>query len=474
MGGQIALRLSSFLFNILVIRQLGGENFGLYSVVLAWTGLFSVIGDLGIIQYFTREVARDPSKSETLFWDVAALRFMLGGLAFVVTVAGAILRGYPEEIILAVTLYTLTYFLQAILAPITGIIVGNERLDVTAVITVIGQVVFMVAGALVLFSGGTLIGLVAVSFINLPLMIALSLWAVRRFKLTLPPFKLNPTTWANLLKLGVPFGLIQLTLTFNFQIDTLILEYFQSFEVVGWYNVAYHLTRSLLTIISALIIALPLTMAREHARDPEVVKPWYYRSVKLMVFLGLPLAVGGTLLSDQIITGLYGDVYAPSVLLFAILVWDAPLLMFTALCGNLTTAIRRERTAMWIYATVGGFNVVSNILLQPIYGVLAAAVITVASECVGAALFYILFRREFGPGLSFTHLIRLVVTALLMAVPVLLLRGLPLYVNIPISGLIYLGMVWLIGALTPEERQILTGMVGRKLGRLIPARLRPT
>lgn len=470
MGGQIALRLGSFLFNILVIRQLGDATFGQYSIVLAWTGLFAVLGDMGVTQYFLREVARDPRRSDELFWDVAALRLVLGVVTSVVTVAGAVLMQYPTEIVIAVALYTTTYFFQALLAPLTSIIAGNERLDIVSVINVIGQVVFMVIGAVVLFSGGGLIALVAVSFINLPLMIGLSLWAVRRFKLRPARAVIRISNWWRLIKWGMPFALIQLTLTFNFRIDTIILEQFQPYEVVGWYNAAYNFTRSLLTISSALIIALPLTLAREHARDPNVVRPWYYRTVKFMVFVGLPLAVGGTLLADRLVILLYGPDYAPAAIALAILVWDTPLLMYTALAGNMTTAIKREHTAMRIYLAVGGFNVVMNLLLQPWFGMIAAAVITVASETVGAALFYILFRREFGAGLGLNHLLRLAISAAVMGIVLLLLRTLPLLILVPVGAAAYLVLVVVTGALTIQERQMITGVLTRKLGRFIPTR----
>ena len=472
MGGQIALRLGGFLFNILVIRQLGNDTFGQYSVVLAWTGLFAVLGDLGITQYFTREVARDPKRSDELFWDVAALRFIFAIVASIVTVAGAVLQNYPSDIIIGVALFTLTYFLQAILAPLTSIIAGNERLDIVSIINVLGQILFMVVGAVVLFAGGGLIALVAVSFVNIPLMIGLCLWAMRRYKMR--PLRVNfrVRNWWSLVKWGLPFALIQLTLTFNFRFDTIILEHFQPFEVVGWYNAAYNFTRALLTVSSAVIVALPLTMAREHARDPQVVRPWYYRSVKFMVFVGLPLAVGGTLLADKIIVALYGAEYSPAMIALAILIWDTPLLMYTALSGNLTTAIKRERGAMKVYLAVAVFNIVMNILLQPLYGMIAASVITVASDGVGAILFYILFRREFGPGLSFHHIKRLALSAGLMGIAILAMRELPLYVNVPVSLILYLILVVLTGALSADEQRMFFGLIQRKLGRFIPGRFR--
>ena len=51
LGAQFALRVVNFTFTVLIIRNLGDSQFGQYSIVLAWVGLFGVIGDLGINQY---------------------------------------------------------------------------------------------------------------------------------------------------------------------------------------------------------------------------------------------------------------------------------------------------------------------------------------------------------------------------------------------------------------------------------------
>src|SRR5215475_5417825 len=99
-AAQIALRAVSFLFGVLIVHRLGTAEYGQYNIVLAWTGLFSVLGDLGITQYFTREIAREPQKTSELFWDMVVLRGLLAVLAAGVTTAGAILHPYSTEIVL--------------------------------------------------------------------------------------------------------------------------------------------------------------------------------------------------------------------------------------------------------------------------------------------------------------------------------------------------------------------------------------
>jgi len=473
-GANFALRGLSLLFNILVIRQLGDASFGQYSVVLAWAGIFSFIGDLGIAQYMTREIARDKAKVTQLFWDVSALRFLLAILAAVVTTLGAVANGYEGRVVLAIALYTSSYFLQAILAPLAGLIAGYERLDIVSVFTVIGQIIFMVFGALFLFAGFDFVWLVIASLINIPVLIALCIVVIRRNGYMPPRFQINPTTWWWLIKAGLPFAFIQLTLSSAYQFDRLILEKSFSEQYVGWYSAAYTLTRAFLVVTAAFSSSLVLTLAREHATNPDVVRPWYYRSVRFMLFLGLPLAVGGTVLADRIIDLAYGAAYAPTAIAFAILMWDTPLLMYTSLGGNITTSIQKERKAAVIYACEAGFNIITNLILIPRYGVIAAAFTTVFTELVGVLLFYILFRREFGSGIGLTNALRLLFAAVLMGVAVFLMRDvqilqsntLSLLLMVVVGSAVYLGAVWGTGALGADDRALLGRAFGKVAGKL--------
>ena len=68
-GAQLVLRAASFIFQVAVINNLGDQNWGKYNIVIGWATLFGVLGDLGISQYLTREIARDKSNANQLFWN---------------------------------------------------------------------------------------------------------------------------------------------------------------------------------------------------------------------------------------------------------------------------------------------------------------------------------------------------------------------------------------------------------------------
>ena len=461
MIAQFALRGLSFLFNIFIVRQLGDAGFGQYSIILAWTGVFSFIGDMGITQYMTREIARDRDKVLSMFWDVAALRFILAAAAIAATVLGAVYVHYSRELIIAIAILCSTYFIQAFLTPLNGIVAGYERLDILSIFVVIGQIIYYAAATVLLLVDPQYLWLVIASLINLPVLTAASVWVVARYNMRPPRFQLDPSRWLALLRSGLPFAFIQVSLTFAFRFDTLILGQNYPEEIVGWYNAAYTLTRSFLIFTSAFIVALVPTMAREHVLDPKSVQPWYFRSVRFIAFIGLPLAVGGTVLADKIILLLYGNDFALAILAFMILIWDTPLLMYTSICGNFTTAMKIEKQAAWVYGCEAVFNILLNLLLIPKYGILAASVVTVATEFVGTILFYRIFRREFGPGLGASSLTRMGAALLLMGGAVFVLRSYSILISILLGALVYVLLVWLFKVFTPEEQALLFGMVKR-------------
>jgi O-antigen/teichoic acid export membrane protein len=472
LGGQLALRVANFIFTVLVVRTLGETHFGQYSIVLAWAGLFSVIGDLGINQYLAREIARDKKQANALFWDTVVLRLILGLIATIVTVGGAlVLTDYGTEIIVGIGLYTATYYFSAIVAPLQSILTGNERLDVLSVMNVISQIIYMVFAGLFLFLGLNFVWLVLAGVISMPIVAWLQYRVIRQNKLGPPVFRINKAMWWSLIRAGMPFAAVQLSLTFAFQVDTIFLAHYTTDAVVGWYGAAYRLTLTFLSLSASFNQAILPTLAQEHAHNPNTVRAWYYTSTRFIIIIALPIAVGGSILSSGI-TAIYGTEFLPSTIAFAILIWDIPFVMYHSFCGNIATSIRHEGSAARIYMSVGILNVVLNALLVPRFGIIAACFATVITDAFGAALFYTLLRRELGPGLKFRRLFWIGISAAGMALGLFFIRDLNIFIAAAVGGIAYLILVWLLPTFSMDERAQLLNVVNQISNRLRPATIR--
>lgn len=453
--GSLSLKAINFLYNVAVVRVLGDSGFGQYSTVTAFVGLFAIFAELGVSQYVMREMAQRPEKTNHLFWNLWALRLTLALIGVVGITVGAALYGFTPELVLGVFLYTLTFVYSAFLAPMDAALVAAERMEYPTLIAVIGQIGSAALGAIVLINGWGFLALIGVGLLAMVPQILFAAWAVRRHKLVSRPIVVTPSLWPRLVRAGLPFGMITLSLTIAFSIDTVMLARFYPPEEVGWYNAAYRLSTSLLFLFTAFSTAIVPTLSKAFITEPGTVERWYYRSTKIILLVSIPMAVGGMLVADPLIHLLYGEQYAPSVLVFRIIVWDVPLLMFAGFGGNMTTIISQERAAARIYFVGAVANVIFNLLLIPRFGIVGAAIVTVITDLVAAGQFHFLLRRKLNLPDIKPLFVRVVGASLLMGVVVFLVSQQHLLVQIAVGAMVYLVLVIALRLLDADEWELI-------------------
>lgn len=464
--GSLALKVVNFAFSIYVVRRLGDDRFGQYAVVLAFVGLFQILGELGISQYAMREIAQDKSKTSGLFWNLLAVRFLLGLLCLAIIPLAARLFGYQGDLLLGVLLYTSSFLLAAIEAPMITVLTANERFDYATAMTIVGQIGFTIFGAVFLFSGYGFIWLIVASLASFAPKIALGLWAIRKHRLL--PFQpqFSPRSWPALIRAGMPFGIITLTLTIAFSIDAVMLKAFTRDEVVGWYRVAYDLIFSILFITRGFKEAMVPSLSRAYVSDPTQVQRWYYRTVKVISMLSLPIAIGGMMTAHALVQFLLTpEYYPPSAIALQILIWDVPFLMFAAFCGNMATVLGLERKAARIYTINAIANVVLNAIFIPLYGYIAASVITVVTDLIGALQFHLLLSARLQLPTMSRVLLRVAAAASLMGLALWLGRGLHVALLIPMGVAAYL-ILALVFRLPDAEELGLARRLLKKVGLL--------
>ncbi len=443
--GTIALKAINFLFGVYVVRRLGDARFGQYSIVLAFVGIFQILAELGMSQYVMREMARDKKNIEKYFWNLVALRLILALAAMVFIPVSAYFVGYSPELILGVVIYTSSFILSAFSAPLASVLTASERLDITTIINIVSQIVFMIFGAIFLFSGLGYIWLIVALLISVIPSVAIGLITIRRLNISYLPFQLNPRIWPGIIRAGLPFGIISLMLSIARSIDTVMLSWYEPDQVVGWYNVSYNLVLSMMVFYGGFKEAIVPSLSRVFMKDPQQVERWYYHSVRMIILASIPMAFGGMVIAFPLIRFLYTDQFLPSAVGMQILIWDIPVLMFASFCGNITTVVGQERAAARINTINTIANVGLNLLFIPMYGLVGAAIISVVTDLISALQFYLLLRKQLHlPSIAWL-MARTIVAAFIMAVPVHLLipwaSGWRIFLAIGVGMAVYLPLL---------------------------------
>ncbi len=455
-AAQIIIKVLSFIFSVLIIRNLGADDFGQYAAVLAFTGTFAILSDLGLGVYSIRQIARwrdQPEgleKARDLYSNILSLRILLAFLTIFVLTAAAWLTGRPIMLVGAIALNAFSLILYGFQGSGEAVLMGFERIDITSGARVLNQLAFVIVGAAALWLGLGYFGLIIANLIGV-LMMGFACWRGVA-NLGIFPQRIRLSTWLPLIRASLPFGVIGFALGLSYKFDSVLLNIFRSNTETGYYNAAYNLIFSLLIFSNALNTALYPSLTRQAVSAPQKLPQIYGRILRYLMVLSLPIAIGVSILANQMVLFLYENEFMPAVPALQILIWVLPLMYTSEFLGYVVLiADKEDRVARAVLISTA-FNVIVNSFLVPRYGFIAASIMTVLTEMILVSQYIWSIKSLIHQiDLNKTFL-RPLIAAIIMGLVVLLVHSqLSLIVNVALGGAVYLGSLLLLGVIGKDE-----------------------
>ena len=463
MAAQILIKILSFAFSVLIVRNLGASAFGQYSAVIAFGITFSFLSDLGLGPYAVREIARlrdQPDgleKAQKLYGNILYLRLLLSALTIVLVIVAAWLTNRPLLMIGAIALSSLSLLIYSVQGASDAVLAGFERLDISAGARVINQLAFVVVGGLALYLGGGYYGLIIATLIAVGLMAVVCWKGVQ--SLGVRALKPDKGAWLHLLRASLPFGIIGFALGLSYKFDTVLLNIYRGDAETGFYNAAYNLVFSMVLFSNVLNTALYPSLSRQSVSDPGNLNRSFERSLRYLMIFAIPSAVGIWVLADQIIPFLFTQSFGPAIPALRIVIWVVPLMFASEFFGYIVVISGKEKIAARSVLVSTGLNVLINFFLVPRYGILAAAAMTVATEAVLVGQYVWVIRKVIGTFNLWYSLLYPLLSALLMGGLVYALHGgFPLVVNVGIGALVYVVLLVLFRVIGKDEIAILRSL----------------
>jgi O-antigen/teichoic acid export membrane protein len=457
---QIAIKLLSFTFSVLIIRRLGADSYGQYVAVQAFGAIFSIFSDLGLGPYAVRQFARwrDASdgleQAKRLYGNILALRLILALLTVILVTAFAWITHRPLFLILAIFINSTVLILYGIQGSSDAVLTGMERLDISSKAKVLNQLIFISIGAVVIWIGLGYIGLIIANIIGVAALTYVCWRSTRR--LGLIPTAPVLSSWLPLLRASLPFAFIGFALGLSYKFDSVLLNIFRTNTETGYYNAAYNLIFSLLFFSNAFNIALYPSLTRQAVTAPQKLPQIYARSIRYLLLLSIPIAIGTTILAKNITLFLYGAAYSPVVPALQILIWVLPLMFASEFLGYIVVIANKEKLVARAIMISTGFNVIVNLIVVPRYGYLAAAVMTVLTEAVLVSQYLYTLRQTIRQIDWVTSLLKPLLSAVIMGLMILLINThIPLLVTVGVSVLLYTSLLFVFRVLGKEELNFL-------------------
>ena len=369
---QVLMKVLAFLFSVYVVRRLGAADFGLFSSIMAFAFILSMLTDLGTSTLVIRKIARIPETAHWIVPDVITIRTILSILMIIGNTLAAWLLGRPPEFVIGIFIASFGLVLYAFQGPLDGLLIAKERLDYSSLFNILYQITFVVIGTLALYTGKGYIGLLIATLVGI-FVKGLAAFIMIRKSIKVHFFKPNITRWKNIIKESLPFGFIGIIGEFTDRFAIVFMSFVLTFSAVGYYNVSLNLILSVMLIAQSLALAIFPSIVKEYNSGRGSIQNTVQRAMRFLLLLSLPMAIGGFILAELIIITLYGDEFREAIVPFKIMVWALPLMYLAEILGRAIIAMHLERREATYSAISALITIGLSLLLIPRLGVVGAA-----------------------------------------------------------------------------------------------------
>lgn len=450
---ELAGKGASFVMFALAARQLGVDDFGVFSWAFAIGMLANSFVVWGFDMIQVREGSKHPDTVPGTLVNILAMRTVMATVALAVVMA--VTWGDSESTPAVMFLVTVACLVDTVNDSVRAAAAALRKLAMFSKHMIIQRLITAVVAVAVLLAGGGLLAFSAAYCIGTVLGV---LWMMRVSTRLGAPIRWGNVSWPTmkwLLWESKVLGIFTVVNMAVFRIDTVMLGSLGTVEEVGYYAVAYKLFETVLFIVwSVARVAAPEIAS---ASVTSVARRTYEVAVGTALSLMTPytavLVVSGGAVAALVFGSEYQQGAAPATAWLGL-----ALIPYTVqyLSGSAIIARGHNATVLVASAVALVVNVGLNVWLIPLYGSAGAAFATMATLVVQAAVLMVTVWRSFRGVSLWRPLIHLPISAAAM-IPILVNIE-PILVAAPLAALAYLAVWFAVGRLI--DRGAVDGVVG--------------
>jgi len=376
----------SLLVGIWVARYLGPGDFGLWQYANSLVGLVTTVATLGTTNIVIRDLVNEPEEEEDRILGTSFILMLGAGAVAAIIIIGVGFWLNNE---------TVTRWL-IVIASVNLILVAFNAFDYwfqskvlskySVYARTIAQVVVSVLKVLFILLSLSVIYFAMTVIVGGILRSIVWLYSYEKQEKKVTNWGFDPDYAKGLLKDSWPLILSGLSVAVYMKIDQVMLKSMMDANAVGNYAVAVR--------VSELWYFIPMTVASSvfpaiiQSKKDSIEK--YHRRLQylydVMAGMAIAIAIPMTFLSDWLIQLLFGSEYALAGGVLAVHIWAGIFVFLGVARGK--WIINENYQFYGMVCTVSGAlaNVVLNIWLIPLLGIMGAAWATVASQAIAAWL----------------------------------------------------------------------------------------
>ncbi|NQE44620.1 hypothetical protein C5S31_01185 [ANME-1 cluster archaeon GoMg2] len=458
--GEIVCKIIALFTLIYLARYLHPVEFGKYSFVFAYLTFFGIITDLGFHAILVRDMSCDQSNTAKLIGNAYVIKVLLVIFAVTLSLVVITLTSYPSDTATYVYIATFTLLFSSFSYFYQAIFEANLRMEYHLIARIIFRILLAILILWVIFSHGTLMQVMFIMVFSEMVKTLISYAFSRKF--VRPRFEIDWVLWKYLFKESLPLSLSSVIWIIYSQIDIVMLSPMKGDVSVGLYSAAYRLFEPLIFIGSALMLSLFPLMSKYYKNSKEKLIKSYKLSVKYLLIIALPVAIGITFMADKIILLIYGTEFVNSATTLQILIWGLVFIFQYRIFLDILVAMGKQKLTTLSMGLCAIVNVTLNFMLIPILSYNGAAIATLITRVILFITSFYFVSKHLQVLPIHKIAIKPVISGLLMGAFMYYFINVNMFLLVPFAGIVYLVALLALKTFSEEDGDIVKKVLGRK------------
>ncbi len=385
-----------FLWQVVLGPWLGPFDYGIYNTVLGLLAVASALSTFSMGLIAIRDVARQPEQIGR-YWSAMLLsQTLLGTLAYVGVVLGALSLGESSLIVAFTAVAALSLLIDLFGNISHDLLIAQERMVSTALVE-IGHMLLRIGIALLLLSAGFGLLGVYIAAILSGVGRVLTLWYLLWRRGARPSWPVDRDILRRLLLNSAPLAAAAFLSLLYQHTDKLMTTAIIGVRNTGYLGPAFMINFGVIELLSTTVLVslYPLLSRAQESSNTELFGYMVEKLARFMLMAALPVALVLSIYAEPLVLLTFGAAYAPTIGILRILIWYTLLTMVGNVFSKALLIQNRQRYLLLLRVLSLTLNITLNTwLLTQFRDPRGAALASVIAEGLLLALLIASFRAE--------------------------------------------------------------------------------
>lgn len=422
--GNVYAKILTILMAVYLARKFGPSYFGIISFSTVFITYFSMLANMGLQSLGIVRAARDKENVEENVDIIISLRIILSIIVFSILLITIISINKDVNIKIMIFISGISIIVNSFC--LDWVFNALQKMKYISYYLIINSTLSFIFTFIPLYLN------IYNNIYIVPIASALSLTISNVYLLIVykkkeklhVKFIINYRKYKELIMSAWPFFFSGMFAAINCNVDTLMLGFMRTDFEVGLYNSVYKLVNALTLFVSFIFIPLyPVFIEYYNEKKYNELSVIINKVRKLLYLFAIPLSVAAFTVQRETIITLYGQQYKGAVSVFTVLVIYVAIFYIRELYGYELTAWGLQKKYMNIVLISSMYNIISNAIFIPAYGIEAAAINTLISEVINIIFMYRLSRKTLYIKYDNKYIPNIIVSVACMTVIIFLIKS---------------------------------------------------